>query len=122
MAPAIGRPALDNGSCGSIPGDWVALPPQNIHYPQNLSKSDCRWYDLILQCRTSGLSDRQWLEENNVSSPTFYYHLKQLRKKACEIPASTFSSTSTKQDIVPLMIEEAPVHTHNADIQNIVSS
>ena len=86
------------------------------------SKSDCRWYDLILQCRTSGLSDRQWLEENNVSSPTFYYHLKQLRKKACEIPASTFSSTSTKQDIVPLMIEEAPVHTHNADIQNIVSS
>lgn len=30
MAPAIGRPALDNGSCGSIPGDWVALPPQNI--------------------------------------------------------------------------------------------
>lgn len=31
MAPAIGRPALDNGSCGSIPGDWVALPPQNIH-------------------------------------------------------------------------------------------
>ena len=34
-------------------------------------------------------------EENNVSSPTFYYHLKQLRKKACEIPASTFSSTST---------------------------
>ncbi|MFR2684824.1 MAG: IS66 family insertion sequence element accessory protein TnpA [Roseburia intestinalis] len=49
----------------------------------------------MLQCRTSGLSDRQWLEENNVSSPTFYYHLKQLRKKACEIPASTFSSTST---------------------------
>ncbi len=31
MAPAIGRPALDNGSCGSIPGDGVALPPQNIH-------------------------------------------------------------------------------------------
>ena len=31
MAPAIGRPALDNGSYGSIPGDLVAPPPQNIH-------------------------------------------------------------------------------------------
>ena len=31
MAPVIGRPALDNGSRGSIPGDWVAPPPQNIH-------------------------------------------------------------------------------------------
>ena len=31
MAPTIGRLALDNGFHGSIPEDWVALPPQNIH-------------------------------------------------------------------------------------------
>ena len=31
MAPTIGRVALDNGFHGSIPGDWVAPPPQNIH-------------------------------------------------------------------------------------------
>ena len=30
MAPRIGRLALDNGSYGSIPGDWVAPTPQNI--------------------------------------------------------------------------------------------
>lgn len=30
MAPTIGRVALDNGFHGSIPGDWVAPPPQNI--------------------------------------------------------------------------------------------
>ena len=30
MAPTIGRLALDNGFHGSIPEDWVALPPQNI--------------------------------------------------------------------------------------------
>lgn len=30
MAPTIGRLALDNGFHGSIPGDWVAPPPQNI--------------------------------------------------------------------------------------------
>lgn len=38
MAPAIGRPALDNGSCGSIPGDWVALPPQNIQESGEITK------------------------------------------------------------------------------------
>lgn len=32
MAPTIGRVALDNGFHGSIPGDWVAPPPQNIHH------------------------------------------------------------------------------------------
>ena len=31
MAPTIGRVALDNGFHGSIPRDWVAPPPQNIH-------------------------------------------------------------------------------------------
>ena len=31
MAPTIGRLALNNGFHGSIPGDWVAPPPQNIH-------------------------------------------------------------------------------------------
>lgn len=30
MAPTIGRLALNNGFHGSIPGDLVALPPQNI--------------------------------------------------------------------------------------------
>ena len=35
-----------------------------MDYPQNLSKSDQRWYDLIQECRTSGKSDRQWLLAN----------------------------------------------------------
>lgn len=34
MAPTIGRLALDNGFHGSIPEDWVAPPPQNIHMSQ----------------------------------------------------------------------------------------
>ena len=37
MAPTIGRVALDNGFHGSIPGDWVAPPPQNIHALQIIS-------------------------------------------------------------------------------------
>lgn len=76
-----------------------------MDYPQNLSQSDLRWYDLIQQCRTSGKSDRQWLAENNISPPTFYYHIKQLRKKAFEIPEKVTASAQV-QEVVPLIITD----------------
>ena len=81
---------------------------------QNLSESDRRWYDLIQQCRTSGKSDRQWLIENDISAPTFYYHVKQLRKKACDIPASTFFGVAEKQEVVPLIINDLPLPINNS--------
>ena len=80
-----------------------------MKYPANLSESDRRWYDLIHQCRTSGKSDRQWLLENNICSPTFYYHVKQLRKKACEIPENSCNTTSQTQEVVPLVIDDMPL-------------
>ena len=50
MAPTIGRLALDNGFHGSIPGDWVAPPPQNIHIDQaaysKRSRKDMDLFDL----------------------------------------------------------------------------
>lgn len=80
-----------------------------MKYPTNLSESDRHWYDIIQQCRTSGKSDRQWLLENNICSPTFYYHVKQLRKKACEIPENSYNRVSHPQEIVPLVLEEMPL-------------
>ena len=81
-----------------------------MKYPENLSESDRRWYDLIQQCRTSGKSDRQWLLENNICSPTFYYHVKQLRKKACDIPENSCNvAVGQTQEIVPLVIEDMPL-------------
>ena len=80
-----------------------------MKYPANLSESDRRWYDLIHQCRTSGKSDRQWLLENNICSPTFYYHVKQLRKKACEIPENSCNTASQTQEVVPLVIDDMPL-------------
>lgn len=79
-----------------------------MDYPQNLSKSDRRWFDLIQECRTSGKSDRQWLAENNIAPPTFYYHVKQLRKKSCEIPESSSVKAVEIQEVVPLVIEDTP--------------
>lgn len=80
-----------------------------MDYPQNLSKSDQHWYDLIQECRTSGKSDRQWLLENNIGSGTFYYHVKQLRKKACHIPENTSVCISENQEVVPMFVNDLAV-------------
>ena len=75
-----------------------------MDYPQNLSESD-----------------RQWLSENNISSPTFYYHVKQLRKKACEIPESRYSGMSEKQDVVPMVIQDLSLEKNNTVVSETVS-
>ena len=80
-------------------------------YPNNLNESDRRWYDLICECRASGKSDYQWLQENNISSPTFYYHIKQLRKKACDIPERARLVSPVIQEVVPLVVEDTSTTT-----------
>ena len=78
--------------------------------PQNLSATDRYWLDIIQQCRTSGKSDYQWLQEHNIKSPTFYYHVKQLRKKACEIPQAVRTSKAEVQEVVPVFFtDEEPL-------------
>ena len=77
---------------------------------QNLSATDRYWLDIIQQCRTSGKSDYQWLQENNIKSPTFYYHVKKLRKKACEIPKTVRTSKAEVQEVVPVFFtDEEPL-------------
>ena len=77
-----------------------------MNCPQNLSASDSYWLDIIQQCRTSGKSDYQWLQENNIKVPTFYYHVKQLRKKACEIPKAVRASKAEVQEVVPVFFTD----------------
>ena len=85
-----------------------------MDHPQKLTESDRRWYDIIQQCRTSGKSDYQWLQEHNIKSPTFYYHVKQLRKKACEIPETTKEIPQPEiQEVVPVFFEKEEVAVSN---------
>lgn len=88
-----------------------------MDHPQNLSASDRRWFDLIQQCRTSGKSDAQWMQEHEIKSPTFYYHVKQLRKKACDIPENSFTRQRNDiQEVIPLFMEEVPaVSSHEPE-------
>ena len=81
-----------------------------MDYPQKLTASDRRWYNIVQQCRTSGKSDYQWLQEHNIKSSTFYYHVKRLRKKACEIPETAREVSKLEiQEVVPVFFEKEEV-------------
>ena len=63
-------------------------------------------YQLIMECRGSGLTDFQWCKEHGIHPGTFYNWVSRLRKKACcEIPESISKvepAPSPAQDVVRL--------------------
>ena len=65
-------------------------------------------YQLILECRSSGLSDYQWCKIHGINPGTFYNWVSRLRKKACyDIPEATGRNDYTQQvaqEVVPLLI------------------
>ncbi len=70
-------------------------------------------YRLIMECRSSGLSDFQWCNEHGIKPGTFYNWVKRLRKKSCyDIPPATGRGgykPSEQQDVVKLEIVDQPV-------------
>lgn len=78
-----------------------------MEYPKQLSENELYWYNLIQECRTSGMSDAQWLKENNIKPPTFYYHVKKLRNKACEIPENQCTMRQPEvHEVVPVYLND----------------
>ena len=63
-------------------------------------------YQLIMECRSSGLTDFQWCKEHGIHPGTFYNWVSRLKKKACsEIPESISKvepAPSPAQDVVRL--------------------
>ena len=49
-------------------------------------RSRDEWFQLIQECRSSGLSDRTWCEQHGILVSSFYNAVKRLRKSACDIP------------------------------------
>lgn len=71
-------------------------------------KSADEQYALIMECRSSGLSDQQWCMQHDINPGTFYNWVKRLRKKSCyDIPAATGRAGLTAavhQDVVKIDI------------------
>lgn len=77
-------------------------------------------YELVMQCRKSGLSDRQWCLDNDIVLSTFYYWVRRLRQHACyDLPETKCSgrnvSATERQDVVCVNIQPDPVR-ENAGI------
>lgn len=69
-------------------------------------RTDEEWMNLIQECRSSGLPDRVWCTEHHIHTSNFYYHIRRLRKLACEIPESSSVSASPKQEVVRVAFDE----------------
>ena len=77
---------------------------------QSPSRSDEEWFQIINECRRSGLSDSQWCKQHDIRESTFFCAVGRLRKKAYAIPdhnksMDILSNSIPKQDVVRIDIE-----------------
>ena len=70
-----------------------------------------QWFDLITQCRQSGMTDMEWCRVNGISRSTFYKALSRLRTSACKLPEPSRLmedkldlTSNAKQEVVPIKI------------------
>ena len=67
-------------------------------------------YRLIMECRSSGLTDYQWCLEHNIKPGTFYNWVKRLRQKGCAgIPSATGGRNPVKQEVVKIDLKKPSV-------------
>ena len=68
--------------------------------------SKAEQFQLILECRQSGLTDVQWCRENNIKPSTFYNWVSRMREGDYVIPESRAGECSSpnQQDVVRLDI------------------
>lgn len=87
---------------------------------QKPRRSDEEWFQLINECRRSGLSDSQWCKQHDIKSSTFFCAIKRLRQKAYAIPnhddsMEVIQNALPKQDVVRINIEPNPMPLSRSD-------
>lgn len=56
-------------------------------------------FQLIMECRQSGLTDYQWCKMRNLNPSTFYNWVSRLRKREVSIPDSTEKTNNISSSI-----------------------
>ena len=90
-------------------------------------------YETVIQCRTSGLTDRQWCLKQGLSFSTFYSWVRKLREVACyeipEPPKGSQRKTSIPEphevvrvDIQSSMLKQEIVTSNTSKLQYIEES
>ena len=76
--------------------------------PYSMRRNLDEWMELILECRKSGMSDRQWCIANGINQNTFNSAIKHLKHKNYTIPKARdidiHDFTISKQDVVKVDI------------------
>lgn len=72
-------------------------------------------YRLIMECRTSGLTDHEWCLQHDIKPGTFYNWVKRLRKAGChELPdATNHHHPPHQQDVVKIELASPDKATGN---------
>ncbi len=59
--------------------------------------TDREWLNLIQECRTNGMSDKDWCDLHHIQRSSFYYHIRRFRDNACPVPEASLPVVSEKQ-------------------------
>ncbi len=92
---------------------------------QSPSRSDEEWFQIINECRRSGLSDSQWCKQHDIRESTFFCAVGRLRRKAYAIPdrsksIDVLSNSLPKQDVVRIDIEPEILHPGRPEPMQVV--
>ena len=87
-------------------------------------------FNLILECRRSGMTDHQWLEEHDISPSTFYSWITKFRKKGYpnipepsmqHMPQMVHPQEVVKLNITPEPLEQdAPINTNYSNNEHAI--
>ena len=69
-----------------------------------------QWAQVVKECKDSGLSNREFCQQHNISEKTYYYWIRRLRQAA----ASQMEATNPK--LVPLEPISQAVHPETEDM------
>lgn len=56
------------------------------------------WLDVIRQCRASGLTNRAWCEQHQISLKSYYYWIAKIRRLALEELPRKHNTTHSRPD------------------------
>lgn len=62
------------------------------------------WTNMVRECRSSGLTVKEWCANNGVNIKTYYYRLKRVRNYMCD----NNTNLPVRHDIVPVPVESMP--------------
>ena len=76
-------------------------------------------FDMVMECRNSGLSDYMWCKQHDIQNSTFYSWVKQLKRDGADVPERTYAA-DYHLDSKPDIVKHEIVDEHLAEKASIV--